>query len=229
MDDARAVVAVGSRILGAAGQADWIWGHAALRDANGRGVWMKAADYGFEEIVADRVLLVGWDGEVLDGTGRAHLEYPIHTEVMRAQSGVGAVVHTHAEHAVALAAAGVELRPVSHSGTWFVPPAVPRFELTGDLITTPELGRSVADALSDHWALFLVNHGLVVTGPDIETAVVRAVMLEHACRQQLLALAFGGTLAWSSDEEALSKRAKLASPRHVQALWRYFQRGLDRP
>src|SRR5919202_4584519 len=92
----REQVSLGCRVLGAEDQGDLVWGHVSARDPDGRGVWMKAARYGFDEVDADRVVLVSWEGEVLDGVGRRHLEYPIHTELIRARADVGAVVHTHA-------------------------------------------------------------------------------------------------------------------------------------
>ena len=73
------------------------------------------------------MILVSWDGEVLEEHGRRHIEYPIHTEVMRARDDVQAVVHTHAPWAVAFAATGRPLRPISHEGALFVPPDVARF------------------------------------------------------------------------------------------------------
>ena len=67
-DDAAIALAVdGCRVLAAAGQADMVWGHPGVRDPAGRGVWMKAAGWGFEEIDARRVVLVSPDGEVLSG------------------------------------------------------------------------------------------------------------------------------------------------------------------
>ena len=39
-----------SLALAAAGLTDMVWGHAAVRDPAGRGVWMKASGWGFEEI-----------------------------------------------------------------------------------------------------------------------------------------------------------------------------------
>ena len=132
------------------------------------------------------------EGRVLEGEGGLHVEYPIHTEVMAARPDVGGVVHSHPEHSVALAAAGQKLLPVSHAANMFVPPDIPRFDRTADLITTAELGREVANALGSHSAVFLVNHGIVTVGPDVETAVVRAVILERACAQQLLVRGHGG-------------------------------------
>ena len=133
-EEIRALVATASRILAAAGQGDLIWGHASARDPDGHGVWLKSARWGLEEVTPDRVHLVSEDGQVLEGGGQRHSEYPIHTEVMIARPDVGGVVHTHPPHAVALAATGQALRPVSHAANYFVPPDVPRFTGTGDLI-----------------------------------------------------------------------------------------------
>ncbi len=143
-DDIRSLVATASRILAAAGQGDLIWGHASARDPDGHGVWLKSAQWGLEETTPDRVHLVSEDGQVLEGDGQRHSEYPIHTEVMIARPDVGGVVHTHPPHAVALAATGQALRPVSHAANFFVPPEVPRFTGTGDLILSRDLGREVA-------------------------------------------------------------------------------------
>jgi len=220
------LVAIASRILAAAGQGDLIWGHASVRDPDGRGAWLKAAGWGLEEVTADRVHLVSPDGEVVAGDGPRHSEYPIHTEIMLARPDVGAVVHTHPPHAVALAATGQPLRPVSHAANYFVPPEVPRFALTADLILTRELGRAVAAELGPARALFLVNHGIVTVGPDLQTATVAAVLLERACAQQLLTQAFGGWPSWSGPDESLSKRSHIYGEGPVRGVWDYLVRSL---
>jgi ribulose-5-phosphate 4-epimerase/fuculose-1-phosphate aldolase len=220
----REQVALGCRILAATGHDDFIWGHVSARDPQGRGVWMKAASFGFEEISAEHVILVGFDGEVIAGEHPRHIEWPIHTEVMRARPDLRSVVHTHPPHSIAIAASGRPLRPVSHAGTMFVPPDVPRFTKTGELITTTTLGRDLCKALSDRYALFLVNHGIVTAGNGVRDAVIRAVLLEKAAHQQLLVHSFGGPLRWSSDEEALRKRATVWSERQRAALWDYLAR-----
>ena len=230
-DDIRSLVATASRILAAAGQGDLIWGHASARDPDGHGVWLKSAQWGLEETTPDRVHLVSEDGQVLEGDGQRHSEYPIHTEVMIARPDVGGVVHTHPPHAVALAATGQGLRPVSHAANFFVPPEVPRFTGTGDLILSRDLGREVAAALGSAPALFLVNHGIVTVGPDLRTATVAAVLLERACAQQMLTHAFGGWPTWSGPGESRSKRRNIYPDGSVRAVWDYLERSLgpDRP
>jgi L-fuculose-phosphate aldolase len=146
---------------------------------------------------------------------------------MRARADVNAVVHTHAPWAVAFASTGEELRPLSHEGTLFCPPGPARFEQTGDLILTRELGEAVAGAVGDRGSAFLVHHGIVTCGPDVVAAVMAAVLLERACRTQIRAIAAGGPRTWSSDEEALSKREHCYPPQLLRQAWDYLARRLD--
>jgi L-ribulose-5-phosphate 4-epimerase len=224
VDELRELVALGCQILGANGHDDYVWGHVSARDPDGRGVWMKASTFGFDEISAEQVILVGFDGEVLAGDCPRHVEWPIHTELLRARPDAGSVVHSHPPHSIAIAASGQPVRAVSHAGTLFVPPDVPRFTKTADLIVTPQMGVDVAATLGDHNAMFLVNHGIVTAGKDVRDAVIRAVLLEKAAYQQMLTHCFGGPRHWSSDEEALRKRDTVWSEKQLTHLWDYLGR-----
>jgi len=188
---------------------------------------MKRSAIGFEEVGETDVLLVGYDGQLLDGDGRRHAEWPIHTEIMRSRPDVGAVVHSHAPHCIAIGASAQPLRPVSHAGALFVPPDVPRFTATSDLIVTPAMGRELAQSLGDSPAALMVNHGVVVVGDDAPGAVVRAVLLEKACQHQVVTAAAGGIRLWTGDEAALAKRPTTWSAGHLQQLWAYLVRALD--
>lgn len=217
-------VALANRALGAAGQADMVWGHASLRDPDGRGVWMKASGWSFDEVTTDRVVLVSPSGEVLAGTGDRHIEYPIHTQVMAARPDVAAVVHTHSAAATAFAALDVPLRAVSHDGVEFAEPQVPRFTRTGSLIRTAELGNALAGAIGPGVGCLVPQHGLVTVGPDLATAVMRAVLLDRACRTQLLAMAAGPLQRWSDSEELAVKRAEVWPPSQLHAGYRQLCR-----
>ena len=225
--DLRELVSLGCRVLGAADQGDLIWGHVSARDPEGRGVWMKASGLGFEEVGPDQVLLVSWDGDVLGGQGRRHVEFPIHTEVMRAREDVGSVIHTHSPAAVALGSLGVPLRAISHEANLFVPPDIARFTETGDLILTADLGRRLAAALGDRNACLVVNHGIVVAAADVPSATVTAYLLDRACRMQLTAMAAGGWPSWSSEQESLAKRGHCYSDSMLLGAWDYLVRRLD--
>lgn len=211
-----------NRALGAAGLSDMVWGHASVRDPDGRGVWMKASGWGLEEITADRVVLVTPDGEVKSGSGRRHIEYPIHTEILGARPEAGCVVHTHAPALAAFASVDTPLRPISHDAVPFDDP--PRFTRTGALISTRELGAALSDTLADAPACLIPQHGAVTVGPDAASAVMYAVLLERACRTQLAALAAGGPQRWSDEEEVAFKKDQVWNSGQLTAGWRYLLR-----
>jgi L-fuculose-phosphate aldolase len=218
----------GSRVLAAAGQSDMVWGHASVRDPEDRGAWMKSSGWGFEEVDESTIVLVSPQGQVLRGTQRRHIEYPIHTEIMARRADVGAVVHTHSDAANAFSALDVPLRPLNHAGSLFSYPDVPRFTLTGKLISTRELGQALAAALGSAPACLMPQHGLVATGRDLPAAVMTAVLLDRACRTQLTAMAAGPLSRWGSEEDTVAKRAEVWSDGQLQAGWQYLVRCAER-
>src|SRR3954452_24664286 len=89
------------RVLEAAGQADMVWGHVSIRDEEGRGVWLKGSNLGFDEGTEEAVILLSWEGGILEGEAGRHVEYPIHAEIMRTGPSVNSVVHTHPIYSIA--------------------------------------------------------------------------------------------------------------------------------
>jgi L-ribulose-5-phosphate 4-epimerase len=217
-----------SKALAAAGLTDMVWGHASVRDAERRGVWMKAAGWGFEEIGPGQVLLISPAGEVLAGEGKRHIEYPIHTEIMNQRPEVGCVVHTHAPALSAFASLGQPLRPISHDGVVFCDPQIPRFSKTGALIASQKLGVALSETLGNAPAVLMPQHGAVTVGPDAATAVMYAVLLERASRTQLMAMAAGGPKVWSDKAEAEFKREQVWNPGQRDAGWHYLIRLTER-
>ncbi len=219
-----AETAQANRALGASGQSDMVWGHASMRDPQGRGVWMKASGWSFGEVTPDRVALVSRDGEVLGGNGPRHIEYPIHTEVMAARPDVGSVVHTHAPAAVSFASLDVPLLAISHDGVEFAEPQIPRFTRTGALISSADLGRALADAIGDGVGCLIPQHGLVTVGPDPATAVMRALLLARACHNQLQAMAAGPIRRSSDPAELELKKRQVWPPSQINAGYAYLCR-----
>jgi L-fuculose-phosphate aldolase len=222
-----AAVVDASRALARAGLGDMVWGHASVRDPDGRGVWMKASGWGFEEVDGNRVVLVTAGGEVLAGEGRRHIEYPIHTEVLAARSDLAAVVHTHAPALNAFSSLGVALLPISHDAIPFTEPPIPRFTVTGALIDSAELGSALAAELGEANGMLMPKHGAVTVGATIEAAVMHAVLLERACRTALIALAAGGPTIWSNRDEAAHKREQVWNPGQLAAGYDYLVRSRD--
>jgi L-fuculose-phosphate aldolase len=76
--------------------------------------------------------------------------------------------------------------------------------------------------------VFLVNHGIVTTGPTHQVATVAAVLLERAAQQQWITHGFRSWPTWSDAPEALSKRDHIYHPQALDQVWNYLVRRLER-
>ncbi len=225
----RVKLALGCRILAMEGHSDFIWGHMSVRDPNNPDqFWMKAAHVGLEEITADDLVLIDFEGNQIAGMRTRHNEFPIHAEIMRLRPEINAVVHTHPVLPTLLGSSGATIRPITHEGSYFYPPAIPVFSETSDLIVTRDQGESVAKALGDHKALFMRNHGVVLASPTIEEAVFASALLEKASNAQLTALSMGVEVSTTNDAEALQKRAHIYHRDNIEHAWAYLARKLER-
>ena len=81
-----------------------------------------------------------------------------------------------------------------------------------------------AETVGDAAGALMVAHGFVVVGENLAVAVMRAVLLERACRNHLSALAAGGPARWSDDTEIAEKRALVWSMSQYQAGYDYLVR-----
>lgn len=200
------------RILEHQGQGDMTRGHVSARLPDRPELFlMKPHSVGFDEITSENILTIDLDGQVVEGTARRHSEVFIHTEIYRARPDIGAVIHTHPAHAIALSQTGRPLRAMSQGGAVFAG-ALPVFDATIDLIRSKETGRVLAEALGPHHAVLMRGHGVAVAGTTLEQAVVLLVMLEEAARIQLLADAAGGSQPEFPPEDVARLRRNLMSP-----------------
>ena len=106
-------------------------------------------------------------GELVEGPLEPTSELGLHLGLYE-RFDAGAVVHTHAPMATAIACVVDELPCVHYSmlllgGTVRVAP----YETFG----TPELAEAVAEALEGRTAALMANHGAVVYGVDLEAAI----------------------------------------------------------
>lgn len=215
------------RILNLEGHNDMSLGHLSWRDPLGRGLWLKRGNLGLEEVTARDFILIGFDGDVIEGDGLRHLEWPIHAEILLSRPDVNVVAHTHPFHATVLSATDVEIGPFSNEGVWFKD-GVRHFTLTSDLVNTPELGQELAGALGACEAVLLKNHGATFVGPSVKEATLAGVFLERAARVQLALAASGIPHYHSAPAEIEQKHQTIYPPRAVENFWQYYNRKLDR-
>lgn len=223
--DLASKIALSCNILAKEGLSDQIFGHVSGRLPGEKYMHMKPRGLGFEEVRADDIIILDFEGRKLFGKLKHHSEYPIHVEIYKARPDINCVVHTHPLYCVALGASGVQLHPVGHEGVLFADINV--FTEVTSLIRNHDQGEAVARCLGKSSAVLLQNHGIVVAGRNIEEATVYAILLEKAARMELLARQFGA-ITWSSSEETSLKSEQIYHENNVKALWDYYIRRLKK-
>lgn len=159
-------------------------GNLSLRA--GAGMWITPTGMGAGEIDVDDFVWLAWDGS-RRGRWLPSSEWPFHAAIYRARPELGAVVHTHSTHAVALACLERALPPfhymVALAGGADVP-CVP-YHLFG----TEALSQAVAAAFTGRDACLMAHHGLVAGGTTLARAMKVTIEIEALCEAYLKALA----------------------------------------
>lgn len=170
----------------------------------------------------DEMLVVDFDGELIEGDGNVAIESPVHGAIYRARSDVMAIVRTqHSTYANVLGILGKPARPVHGFGT-FLGAEVPIYPKIY-LIVDKGLGDEVASTLGQAEAVILRGNGAVVTGRTVQEATVKSIFLEESCQLQYLALCAGEPTYVGADEMAIRREPGYD---HFGRAWEYFRERL---
>ncbi|SFC05523.1 L-fuculose 1-phosphate aldolase [Halobiforma haloterrestris] len=145
------------------------------------------------------VPVVGTDGERVAGEMAPSSEVPMHSAIYRRED-VGAIVHTHSPWATALAVADEPLPPI-HYMIVAVGKRVPVADYAP--YGTDDLAANIVAAMdeADSTAALIENHGLVVTAPDLPTALENTHHVESLARLYLESRSAGLEPQTLSDEQ----------------------------
>jgi ribulose-5-phosphate 4-epimerase/fuculose-1-phosphate aldolase len=95
------------------------------------------------------------------------------------------------------------------------------------LVTTPEMGEGVADALGDAGAVILQSNGMLAVGQSVPHACVHALLLEETCEMQLMAQAAGFMPRYFSPETAARRHGDDRVHEPIRA-WEYYVAAAER-
>ncbi len=188
-------VAAAARGLAAAGLVLGTAGNVSVR--NGELLAVTPTGAALRELDAAEVAVVDLDGAQVDGPRQPTSELQLHLGIYR-RYGAGAVVHTHAPMATALSCVIDEL-PVIHYQMLLLGGSVrvAAYETFG----TPALAEATLDALQDRSAALMANHGAIVHGSSLDSAVEQTLLLEWACGVYWHACALGRPRALDQDQQ----------------------------
>jgi ribulose-5-phosphate 4-epimerase/fuculose-1-phosphate aldolase len=196
-----------NRILAQQGVVDG-FGHVSVRHDRDANRFLLARSMAPELVTAADIMEFDLESLAVDPRGRAvYSERFIHGEIYRARPDVRAVVHHHAPSVIPFGVTGTRLRPVYHMAG-FLGAGIPLFEIrstagmTDMLVSTPALGRALADVVDRAPAALMRGHGAVVVGETLPIAVGRSIYLDMNARMQLQAMTVGTPVTYLDPEEA---------------------------
>lgn len=186
LQEQREQVAAASRRLAAEGLVPGTAGNVSARLEDRVAITPTGAV--LAELEAGDVSVVDLGGNQVGGTLAPTSELDLHLGVYR-RYNAGAVVHTHAPMATAIACVLQKELPCVHYQMLVLGGAVriAPYRTFG----TEALADAVLEALEEHTAALMANHGAIAYGGDMGGAVDNMLLLEWACGVYWHAAALG--------------------------------------
>ena len=178
-------------------------GNVSVRSV--KGLLITPSGIPVEELSPEGMVEMQTDGSVLS-TGKPSSEWHFHCAIMAKRPEVRAIIHTHSIFATTLACQHQDIPPfhymiaVAGGDTIRCAPYA--------LFGTPELANNALVALENRQACLLANHGMIVIGADLASALARAVEVETLCEMYWRTLQGG--------------QPKILSPEQMQAVHQQF-------
>ncbi len=184
------------------------YGHVSVRHPKAPERYFLSRSLSPAVITPDDIMEFDLDSTPVDQRGRLmYLERFIHGEIYKARPDVNAIVHSHSPAVVPFGVVSkVRLQPICHMSA-FLAEGVPNFEIrdaagmTDLLIRDNKLGRALAQILGKKSVALMRGHGNVCVGPDLMTAVYRAVYTEVNAKLQAQAMALGDEIIFMDPQE----------------------------
>ena len=200
--------------LAAYGLGSGIGGHVSVRVPGEDLYWVNVLDRSFEEMTLDDIVLLDFEGNVIEAGRTISPGIGFHPGIYRLRQEAGAVVHTHGYWVTAQSAFNRPPRAWHNLATYF-------HERTA--VAPDDDIESIAPALGDDdIAIVIPWHGAITIGRDVGEAAALHVTFDYVCRLDV-------TLASSSaepmpDEHGRAIQKLLGKANYLELTWDLMRR-----
>lgn len=176
---------------------DLTFGNVSVGDPERAVFAIKPSGVDYTRMTPDDMVVVDFEGRVVEGTLRPSSDTPTHRRLFQAFRGIRSVVHTHSRNAVAFAQAGraIPCLGTTHSDYFYgeVPVTRPMTEQEVQSDYEWETGNVIVERFQELdpqevSAVLVHSHGPFVWGPSGKQAVERAFALEIIAEMALKTL-----------------------------------------
>ncbi|MFL8938327.1 L-ribulose-5-phosphate 4-epimerase [Rossellomorea oryzaecorticis] len=177
MEELKRKVCEANKALKENGLVKWTSGNVSLRIPNRNLVIIKPSGVHFEELTADKMVVVDLDGNVIKGDLKPSVDTASHLYVYRHRQDIHSIVHTHSPFATSFAIRGESLPAYATTAANIFGKGVPcsGFAAIGE----EEIGEQIVSNIGESPAILLRNHGVFTVGKNVESALKAAVILEE--------------------------------------------------
>jgi L-ribulose-5-phosphate 4-epimerase len=198
-------------------------GHVSIRIPGQDAFVIQIGAHSRAEVEPGSMLVVDYDGKVLEGDGQPPSEIPIHIEILKARPDVQAVLHCHMELAITFTMMeGVTLVPMrARASRW--KSGIP-IDPDPSHIKTAEQGRALAKTLGPHHAVLMRAHGLTLVAESVEALFIDAVHFKENATAQMQALQAGVKPLPLTEAEIAQIEQMEMRDWHIKKLWNYYVR-----
>jgi L-ribulose-5-phosphate 4-epimerase len=184
------------------------WGNISGIDRKEGVVAIKPSGVSYEDLTAEKIVLLDLDGNIIEGDLRASSDTPTHLELYRHFKEVGGICHTHSTFATMWAQACREIPCLgtTHADHFYGPVPVTDIMTAEEIQNDYELNtgkvivRCFADTDPMHRpAVLVANHGPFTWGQTPQKAVENAVVLEQVAFTAL------GTISINESQKGISR------------------------
>ncbi|MDR2473731.1 MAG: L-ribulose-5-phosphate 4-epimerase [Tannerella sp.] len=176
------------------------WGNVSGIDRSAGLVVIKPSGVSYDEMSAEDMVVVDFDGNIVEGRLKPSSDTPTHIALYKAFTTIGGVVHTHSTYATAWAQAGHEIPNIGTTHADYFHDAIPCTsdmsvaEVNGDY--EAETGNAIIRCFDNGYTgisgnglnpvhtpgVLVKNHGPFAWGKDAHDAVHNAVVLEQVAK-----------------------------------------------
>ena len=193
---ARIDLAAAYRLAHMHGLSEGICNHLTLTVLGQPGKFLVIS-YGthWSEVTASNLLLVSFDGEVLEGEGEVEdTAFCIHAPIHRRRPDLSCVMHTHQTQGLALTLIeGGIIEPINQNALRYYGRVAYDNDYAGVAFDAGE-GERLANIMQDKSILMMSNHGVLVGGASVARAYDDLYYLERTAAAQILAMSTGRPL-----------------------------------
>ena len=201
------------RGLAAYGLGAGIGGHVSIRVPNKRLYWTNVLDKTFEEMRLADIVLMDFDGNVVEGDRVISPGIGFHGGIYQLREDIGAVVHTHGFWITAQAAYGRPPRNIQNLATYFH---------NRTAVAPDDEIESIAPAMKPgDIAIIIPWHGSITMGPTIAEAASLHVTLDYIAR---LDVTVPQEVPIMPDEHAASIQKLLGKADYLNLTWELMRR-----